>query len=229
MLQEEDHPPCVLLVLEHSYFLCNNRFDFALLFPRVLLLPWSIAMDLDLLKCSICPKQPSFSDVSHLLTHVSSKGHLSHLHKLQVRSHQEFEAGILLANYNQWYEQHGLAQLLSERMVTKQVKKAGRRKAAIDQGAYVTETGTRPPAPLDQPPLQPQRSARGRAQGQKKTTRGRRSKQTLEDDSDFEYSPVKRPRSDPSISGLVHKLTIREQVPATTISNSFSRQRITRQ
>ncbi|KAK5225961.1 hypothetical protein LTR72_003864 [Exophiala xenobiotica] len=160
-------------------------------------------MDLDLLKCSICPKQPSFSDVSHLLTHVSSKGHLSHLHKLQVRSHQEFEAGIVLANYNQWYEQHGLAQLLSERMVTKQVKKAGRRKAAIDQGAYVTETGTRPRPPLDEPPLQPQRSARGRAQSQKKTTRGRRSKQTLDDDSDFEYSPVKRSRHRPRRSQVV--------------------------
>ncbi|ODH46260.1 hypothetical protein GX48_07649 [Paracoccidioides brasiliensis] len=75
------------------------------------------------LKCIICPKKPNFSDVSHLLTHISSKGHLSHSFKLQVRSHQEPEAGELLEAYDQWYREHNLAGLLSDRMLTKEAKK----------------------------------------------------------------------------------------------------------
>ena len=80
-------------------------------------------MSSSLLGCTICPKLPKFSDTSHLLTHVSSKGHLSHLHKLQVRSHQEIAAIQQLAAYDQWYQQHGLGQLLSERMQQKDAKK----------------------------------------------------------------------------------------------------------
>ena len=80
-----------------------------------------------LLKCTICPKKPGFSDVSHLLTHVGSKGHLSHLHKLQVRSHQEIAAGVELAAYDRWYQEHGLGRLLSDRMLQKQAKKTTRR------------------------------------------------------------------------------------------------------
>lgn len=76
-----------------------------------------------ILKCKICPRRPNFSDVSHLLTHVSSKGHLSHYFKLQVRSHQEPEAGELLAEYDQWYIEHNLAGLLSDRMMAKEARK----------------------------------------------------------------------------------------------------------
>lgn len=86
-----------------------------------------------LLKCSICPKKPPFSDISHLLTHVGSKGHLSHLHKLQVRSHQEISAGHELAAYDRWYQQHGLGQLLSERMLQKESKKANKRGRSTTQ------------------------------------------------------------------------------------------------
>lgn len=75
------------------------------------------------LKCSICPSNPTFSDVSHLLTHVSSKGHLACYFKHQVRSHQEPEAGKLLAEYDAWYKEHNLAKLLSDRMRTQQKSK----------------------------------------------------------------------------------------------------------
>ncbi|KAL1958292.1 hypothetical protein VTO42DRAFT_4609 [Malbranchea cinnamomea] len=81
-------------------------------------------MPSDILRCSICPKRPRFSDVSHLLTHISSKGHLSHYFKLQVRSHQEPEAVELLAAYDTWYNENNLAGLLSERMRAKEAKKA---------------------------------------------------------------------------------------------------------
>ncbi|OAL74742.1 hypothetical protein A7D00_0336 [Trichophyton violaceum] len=74
------------------------------------------------LKCNICPRKPKFSDVSHLLTHVSSKGHLSHYFKLQVRSQQEPQAGELLAAYDRWYKQNKLANLLSDRMLAKEAR-----------------------------------------------------------------------------------------------------------
>jgi hypothetical protein len=86
-------------------------------------------MAVTLLNCSICPKQSTFSDTSHLLTHVSSKGHLSNLHKLQVRSYQEISASHQLAAYNQWYQQHDLGRLLSERMVQKEFTQATKRRA----------------------------------------------------------------------------------------------------
>ena len=76
------------------------------------------------LHCTICPKKPTFSDISHLLTHVSSKGHLSHYFKLQVRSRQEPEAQQALATYNAWYESNELGKLLSERMASKESKKS---------------------------------------------------------------------------------------------------------
>ncbi|KAL9113727.1 MAG: hypothetical protein Q9227_002172 [Pyrenula ochraceoflavens] len=81
-------------------------------------------MSSSLLNCTICPKNPNFSDISHLLTHVSSKGHLSHLHKLQVLSHQEPTAGQRLAIYNSWYHNNGIGHLLSERLLQKQSKKS---------------------------------------------------------------------------------------------------------
>jgi hypothetical protein len=90
-----------------------------------------IVMPSNLLNCLICPKRPDFSDASHLLTHVSSKGHLSHLHKLQVRSHQEIAAGHQLALYNQWYQEHDMGHLLSERMLQKDGKVVAKREAKV--------------------------------------------------------------------------------------------------
>ncbi|KAL4743579.1 hypothetical protein BDV11DRAFT_214164 [Aspergillus similis] len=87
-------------------------------------------MDSTALLCNICPKHPKFSDVSHLLTHVASKAHLSHYFKLQVRSHQEPQAEALLDDYNQWYKANNLAKLLSDRMSSKDSR---RRKS---QGKY---------------------------------------------------------------------------------------------
>lgn len=75
------------------------------------------------LRCKICPKRPNFSDVSHLLTHVASKAHLSHYFKLQVRSHQEADAGELLDEYDQWYKVNNLATLLSDRMAGKETRR----------------------------------------------------------------------------------------------------------
>jgi len=76
------------------------------------------------LLCDLCPKKPRFSDVSHLLTHISSKSHLSNRFKLQIRSQGEPEARKLLADFDSWYTSNGLEDLLSERFKAKEQKKA---------------------------------------------------------------------------------------------------------
>ena len=74
------------------------------------------------LHCSICPREPDFSDVSHLLTHVSSKGHLSHQFKAQVNARQSLDVRQKLALYDQWYAKHQIEKLLSQRMNAKQTR-----------------------------------------------------------------------------------------------------------
>lgn len=97
-------------------------------------------MDAAALWCNICPKQPRFSDVSHLLTHVSSKAHLSHYFKLQVRSHQEPQAGDLLDEYDRWYKANNLAKLLSDRMASKEARKNKAQGKAGVQGTASAST-----------------------------------------------------------------------------------------
>ena len=74
------------------------------------------------LHCNICPKHPDFSDISHLLTHVGSKGHLSHYFKAQVRSRQESAVRHQLDIYDRWYAQYQIERLLSQRMLLKETK-----------------------------------------------------------------------------------------------------------
>ncbi|KAK0655703.1 hypothetical protein B0T16DRAFT_315685 [Cercophora newfieldiana] len=79
------------------------------------------------LRCTLCPKRPNFSDVSHLLTHISSKSHLSHRFKAELMSHSEREAQEAIRLYDDWYERHGIRGLLAERMAAKEQKKTGKR------------------------------------------------------------------------------------------------------
>ena len=58
------------------------------------------------LSCYICPQEPDFSDLSHLLTHVSSKGHLAHYLKAQLRGREEADVRQKLDTYDQWYERN---------------------------------------------------------------------------------------------------------------------------
>jgi hypothetical protein len=79
------------------------------------------------LHCTLCPKNPQFSDISHLLTHISSKGHLSHRFKLQIRSQGEPEARRQLDTFETWYAENNLEDLLSERLAAKEQKKTVKR------------------------------------------------------------------------------------------------------
>jgi hypothetical protein len=75
------------------------------------------------LKCTICPKKPSFSDVSHLLTHVGSKGHLSHYYKTKIQGGSDARARALIDQYDQWYTDWGIDELMHERINLKDKKK----------------------------------------------------------------------------------------------------------
>ncbi|KAF2141747.1 uncharacterized protein K452DRAFT_358843 [Aplosporella prunicola CBS 121167] len=83
------------------------------------------------LNCNICPKKPSFSDVSHLLTHIASKGHLSHYYRCKVRAASETDARECLENYDRWYADWKVEKLMSERMSAKD-KKRSRTKSSIN-------------------------------------------------------------------------------------------------
>jgi len=79
------------------------------------------------LHCNICPKEPEFSDISHLLTHVASKGHLAQQFKAQVRARQDASIRANLDAYDRWYDRHQIEKLLSERMIAKESKDSSSR------------------------------------------------------------------------------------------------------
>ncbi|KAF1845831.1 uncharacterized protein K460DRAFT_355588 [Cucurbitaria berberidis CBS 394.84] len=82
------------------------------------------------LHCDICPKKPNFSDVSHLLTHIASKGHLSNYYKVKVRSSHETTSRLLIDAYDCWYAEWNVEELMSERMSQKDKRRTRARPAA---------------------------------------------------------------------------------------------------
>ena len=79
------------------------------------------------LRCTLCPKTPQFSDISHLLTHISSKGHLSHKFKLGIRAQSESQARTQLETFEIWYADNALDELLAERLASKEQKNPTKR------------------------------------------------------------------------------------------------------
>lgn len=75
------------------------------------------------LSCNICPKKPKFSDVSHLLTHVASKGHLSNYYKVKVRAGGDPAARGAMDEYDRWYTEWRVEDLMSDRMNLKDKKR----------------------------------------------------------------------------------------------------------
>ena len=153
-----------------------------------------IIMSTKLLNCLICPKRPDFSDISHLLTHVSSKGHLSHLHKLQVRSHQEIAAGHQLALYNQWYQEHDMGQLLSERMQQKDGKVVAKRETRVKSEGTSTRAPVYSSNNVFENPV-PVKTLRNI----KPAPRGFKHEPT-DDDGEYTSSPIKRNRYDQTLA-----------------------------
>jgi len=78
------------------------------------------------LLCSVCPKRPKFSDTSHLLTHLNSKGHLANCQQVDLRSQSDPAYKAVKAEYDVWYNKYNLLSLLTERQVAKDQKDARR-------------------------------------------------------------------------------------------------------
>ena len=78
------------------------------------------------LLCHVCPENPRFSDVSHLLTHIASKGHLHHETQTKLKAHQDLNSSMALQLYEQWYRDNGIEALLVGRMKAKQDKETAK-------------------------------------------------------------------------------------------------------
>ncbi|KAI3322024.1 hypothetical protein HD806DRAFT_545269 [Xylariaceae sp. AK1471] len=72
------------------------------------------------LVCFICPKNSHFSDLSHLLTHISSKGHLHNQFQLTLSRDVDENAAVALREFNSWYEQNGISALLRARKTARE-------------------------------------------------------------------------------------------------------------
>ncbi|KAL2167525.1 hypothetical protein VTG60DRAFT_1148 [Thermothelomyces hinnuleus] len=79
------------------------------------------------LRCTLCPKKPNFSDLSHLLTHISSKSHLAHRFKAELKARDDRAALEAVRQYDLWCDRYGINGLLAERMAAKEQRKTGRR------------------------------------------------------------------------------------------------------
>ncbi|OAA43297.1 hypothetical protein NOR_04664 [Metarhizium rileyi] len=95
------------------------------------------------LLCTVCPEAPRFSDVSHLLTHIASKGHLHHETQTKLKSHQDIAASVTLQQYESWYKANGIEALLVERMKAKQKKEAARTSRTRDSTPSVASKSRR--------------------------------------------------------------------------------------
>lgn len=82
------------------------------------------------LLCTVCPETPHFSDVSHLLMHIASKGHLHHETQTRLKPHQDMGASAAMDQYEQWYKDNGIEALFVERMKAKQLKEAAKTRRA---------------------------------------------------------------------------------------------------
>lgn len=69
--------------------------------------------------CCVCINNPRFSDTSHLLTHLSSKGHLHNVNKARVLSNADLSASQKIKAYDTWYDDYKLGTLLAERLLAK--------------------------------------------------------------------------------------------------------------
>lgn len=96
------------------------------------------------LRCTICPKKPSFSDLSHLLTHISSKSHLAHRFKAELKARDDRAALEDVRQYDTWCERYGINALLAERMAAKEQKKTGRKgrssARAVSSSMHINKT-----------------------------------------------------------------------------------------
>ncbi|KAI5804204.1 hypothetical protein DFH27DRAFT_397205 [Peziza echinospora] len=76
------------------------------------------------LRCYACAPCPTFTNTSHLLTHLASKVHLRTLFELELCATQcgHVEAAEALAKFHKWYAEERLGELLVDRFIVKRGK-----------------------------------------------------------------------------------------------------------
>lgn len=100
------------------------------------------------LLCYICEGNPKFSDVSHLLTHCSSRAHTKRHFDMRARALTEVNAQQVLQTYDNWYEKFEIGPMINKRLREKdekdQVKKAEAEKRKSTQPVSHCCTGYPP-------------------------------------------------------------------------------------
>ncbi|KAI0910531.1 hypothetical protein F4823DRAFT_637762 [Ustulina deusta] len=87
--------------------------------------------DLIPLLCFICPKNSHFSDLSHLLTHISSKGHLHNMFQLNLSREVDADADVALTEFDKWYKQNNISALLRARKSAREQRDNQQRRGQI--------------------------------------------------------------------------------------------------
>ncbi|KAI1652901.1 hypothetical protein F4813DRAFT_400539 [Daldinia decipiens] len=91
------------------------------------------------LVCYACEKIPTFSDLSHLITHVSSKAHLLELYNLRIKSYGNEACAAQARKFEIWNQTYNIDQLVRQRMEARdekgiQPQRRGRRGNANSRG-----------------------------------------------------------------------------------------------
>lgn len=105
--------------------------------------------DLIPLVCFVCPKNSHFSDLSHLLTHISSKGHLHNMFQLNLSRDVDEDAESTLAKFEDWYTENGISALLRARKSAREQRDNHQRRTQTPSGldadiAVVSRNSSRP-------------------------------------------------------------------------------------
>ncbi|KAI1430041.1 hypothetical protein F5Y12DRAFT_793194 [Xylaria sp. FL1777] len=85
--------------------------------------------DLIPLLCFICPKNSHFSDLSHLLTHISSKGHLHNMFQLTLNRDVNPAAEVAITEFENWYKQNNISALLRARKSAREQRESQQRRS----------------------------------------------------------------------------------------------------
>ena len=96
------------------------------------------------LVCKLCPKAATFSDLSHLLTHVASKGHLSNHFKLGLAKDTDSAAAEALAAYEAWYAEFNLKDLLKTRSESREQRQKSNQIRANELSASLAKSAKQP-------------------------------------------------------------------------------------
>jgi len=167
------------------------------------------------LTCNICSKKPDFSDVSHLLTHIASKGHLSSYYRMKVKASADDECQRLVGEYDEWYAEWSLDDLMRERMSQKD-KRSGRggttvsRRGSAGQSRRAT---LRPSTRADTarrsaPPASTRSTPAASLNGRRTTRQLRDSVLNPRLNRDYRAAPMSRsgtPLSAASLTGSMHR------------------------